>query len=81
VDPQVLAGIAIVAPCLAGLVIGRAWVLVLPFATVPIFYLGLLASWWGAGVGDGWEYAFGLCIGLGVLASAAGAALGSLRVR
>ena len=79
-DPQALAWIAIVAPAVVGLVIGRGWVLVLPFATVPSFYLGLLASWWGAGVGDGWEYAFGLCLSLSFLAAAAGTALGSLRV-
>ena len=69
-DPQVLVVLPLLGPAVLGFVFAHAWILVVPFAAVPIFYLGLLAGWWGAGVGDGWQYAFLIVLALSVLATA-----------
>ena len=59
----------------AGLLL-RHW-LVVPVATViwPIYYLGLRASWWGSGTGDGWQTA-----ALLLTLSAAAGALGGMTI-
>jgi len=52
----------VAAPLLLGLlvlvaaVIRQWWAIVLPLVAVPIFYAGLRGGWWGAGLGDGWQY-------------------------
>lgn len=40
---------------LAGLVVGRWWIVVLPLVGIPLFYVGLVEGWWLWGVGDGWH--------------------------
>jgi hypothetical protein len=45
---------------------------------VPIFYLGLVAGWWGAGVGDGWQAGFVIVLALSLLATAVGIGLRAL---
>lgn len=72
---NVVFALAIAGPPLVGLAAPRAWALILPFATVPTFYLGLLAGWWGSGVGDGWEGAFALCLAGAVAATVAAVGL------
>jgi hypothetical protein len=39
-----------------GIMVGRIWAVLLPPAVWGLFYLGLQRGWWGAGVGDGWQY-------------------------
>lgn len=47
----------------AGAVLRRWYGLALPLVGWPLFYLGLGQSWWGNGLGDGWQYpAAGLAI-------------------
>ena len=62
-------------------VVGRAWGLILPFAVVPILYLGLGRGWWGHGLGDGWQFAMLFVLGLGVGAAAIGLAARSVTRR
>ena len=62
--PGLQAAIAIVLPAVVGAAAGRGWALLLPFVTVPTYFLGVLAGWWGAGVGDGWEFGFAACLTL-----------------
>jgi hypothetical protein len=80
-DPQVLVLFPLAGPAVLGSALGRACVLVVPFAAVPIFYLGLLAGWWGAGVGDGWHAGFVIVLALSVLATAIGIGLRALTRR
>jgi hypothetical protein len=40
---------------LVALLLGRVWVLLFPVVVWSLFYVGLLAGWWGNGVGDGWQ--------------------------
>ena len=54
--------------------VGRWWSLVLPFAVVPIFYLGLDRGWWGSGLGDGWQYVMVFVLALAIGAAAVGLA-------
>ena len=54
--------------------VGRWWILVLPFAVVPIFSLGLDQGWRGSGVGDGWQYVMVFVLALAVGAVAVGLA-------
>jgi hypothetical protein len=56
---------------LAALVVRRWWALIVPLATVPLYYAGLRYGWWGDGVGDGWPWVVGLITAL----AAAGTAL------
>jgi hypothetical protein len=54
--------------------IGRWWAVPIAFALVVGFYVGLLADWWGHGVGDAWYFAMllGLLLAMvGVLAGIA----------
>jgi hypothetical protein len=80
-DPQALAVVVLAGPAVLAFALARVWTIVLPVAAVPIFYLGLLAGWWGAGVGDGWALAFWIVLALGLAATAAGIALGTLARR
>ena len=66
-----LVAIVIASPLIA-FAVGRWWTLVLPIAALVILYTGLNAGWWGHGVGDGWQFAMLLFVGLGVLAAALG---------
>ena len=51
-------------------------IVVLPLVGVPLFYAGLKSGWWGAGVGDGWEYVAALFTLVGFLGSLLGLAVG-----
>jgi hypothetical protein len=75
-DPAVIIFGAIVGVAVAAMVVGRWWALALPFVVVPLLYLGLGRGWWGAGLGDGWEFAM-----VGVWALAVGAASVAVAVR
>jgi hypothetical protein len=46
---------ALVGCALAGVLVGRWWVLIVPFAVVPLLYYGTLQGWWGYGLGDAWQ--------------------------
>ncbi|MDQ5821964.1 MAG: hypothetical protein M3540_11040 [Actinomycetota bacterium] len=49
------------------------WVAVVPAGSVwPLYVLGLKQSWWGHGVGDGWEYALIVITAALILGSATG---------
>jgi hypothetical protein len=67
--------VALAGPPLVALAYGKPWTLVLPLATLPTFYLGLLGGWWGHGVGDGWEYAFALSAAIALAATLVAVAL------
>jgi hypothetical protein len=56
--------------------IRHAVVVVLPLVGIPLFYVGLSSGWWGAGVGDGWQYAAALFTFVGFLDSVLGLAVG-----
>jgi hypothetical protein len=58
----------------ASVLIGRSWLLIFAVCVWPVFFVGLLAGWWGSGVGDGWPYAL---VGL-ILVSVVGVLLGLL---
>jgi hypothetical protein len=66
---------------LVALLFGRAWVLLLPAISWPLYFLGLHKRWWGHGVGDLWQYAVVGVTLLGLAAGAAGLALRALFVR
>ena len=70
--------VAIAALALVGLAAGRVWSLGLPFVVVPLIYVGLAQRWWGSGLGDGWEFAFGLVLAVAVAAAALGLATRSV---
>jgi hypothetical protein len=55
---------------------GRWWAVLVPFAVVPAFYLGLDEGWWGYGLGDSWPYAM-----LGVLVAAVTATAVAVAIR
>lgn len=57
VDPAVIVFGTVAGVAVAALVVGRWWALALPFVVVPLVYLGVGRGWWGAGLGDGWEFA------------------------
>jgi hypothetical protein len=54
----------------------RLWALLLPLVAIPLFYAGLRRGWWGAGVGDGWQYAAALVTLIGFLGSVVGVVVG-----
>jgi len=56
----------------AGFAVGRWQVVVVAAAAVPLYFAGLLAGWWGSGVGDGWQFA----LAIGTVAGTGAAALG-----
>lgn len=58
----------------ASVLIGRSWLLIVAVCVWPVFFVGLLAGWWGSGVGEGWPYAL---VGL-ILVSVVGVFLGLL---
>lgn len=59
-----------------GITIGRIWALLLPPAAWGLFYLSLQQGWWGAGVGDGWQYAMAFIILVSLAATAVGFGVG-----
>jgi hypothetical protein len=56
--------------------IRHAVIVVLPLVGVPLFYAGLESEWWGAGVGDGWQYVAVLFTLVAFLGSLVGLAVG-----
>lgn len=64
---------------LAGVLLRRWSAVLLPLAGWPLFYLGLHEGWWGAGLGDGWQYAAGALLLAGVLTTALAVALARRR--
>jgi hypothetical protein len=70
--------IALVAVALAfvaaGFAVGRWQVLLAAAAAVPLYFGGVLAGWWGSGVGDGWQFALAVGTALGTAAAALGVA-------
>ena len=62
----------LVASAVIAFAFGRWWTLAVPIAAVSVFYVGLNAEWWGYGLGDGWQFAVALVMGVGVLAAALG---------
>ena len=75
-DPSVIIVGAIAGVAVAAFAAGTRWALALPFVVVPLVYLGFGRGWWGAGLGDGWEFAMA-----GVLVLAVGAASLALAAR
>jgi hypothetical protein len=75
---SIIAGLAVIS-----FLVGRWWTLVVPFATIPGFYLGLNEGWWGSGVGDGWQFAMFAVLGasVAVTASAVAARVASGQLR
>lgn len=65
----------------AAALIRQWWAISLPLVVIPVFYVGLKSRWWGAGVGDGWQYAAALVMVIGLLGSMLGVALGRFLVR
>jgi hypothetical protein len=55
-----------------GIMVGRIWALLFPPALWSLFYLGLRQEWWGAGVGDGWEYVMAFIIVVSMAATTVG---------
>ena len=55
-DPSLSFALFLVLLVVVSIAIHRWWVLALPLVGVSAFYLGLRNEWWGAGVGDGWQY-------------------------
>jgi hypothetical protein len=64
--------IVAIAFVVAGVVVGRIWAFLLPFVLWGLFYLSLQQGWWGAGVGDGWQYVMVFTILLSLAATAVG---------
>jgi hypothetical protein len=54
------------------------WVMAVPLAVIPLFYAGLVKGWWGAGVGDGWQFVAAAATLLALLAATLGVAAGRL---
>jgi hypothetical protein len=65
----VLAGVAV-----SGYLLRSAWALVVPLLAIPAVYLGLDQGWWGAGLGDGWQFAMLTLLALGLALAGAGIA-------
>ena len=57
---------------LAGLGIGRWWVLPLPIGLWWLYWVGTDQGWWGISPADGWLFPFILWSTVGVLAAGAG---------
>jgi len=64
--------VLLVASAVIGYAVGRWWSVLVPVASLGVFYAGLAAGWWGNGVGDGWKFAMALVLAGGVLAAALG---------
>jgi hypothetical protein len=64
----------LVASAVVAFAVGRWWTVFVPVAALGVFYAGLNAGWWGSGVGDGWQFAMALVIGVGIVAAALGVA-------
>jgi len=56
----------------AGFAVPRWPVFVVAAVLVPFYFAGLVAGWWGSGVGDGWQFA----LAIGTAASMVGAVAG-----
>jgi hypothetical protein len=67
--PLIVVAAAFVA---AGFAVPRWSAVVVAAALVPFYFAGLLAGWWGSGVGDGWQFA----LAGGTAASMVGAVTG-----
>jgi hypothetical protein len=67
--PVIVVAAAFVA---AGFAMARWPVVVIAAALVPFYFAGLVAGWWGSGVGDGWQFA----LAIGTAASTVGALVG-----
>jgi hypothetical protein len=57
------------------------WVVALPLTLIPLFYGGLASGWWGAGVGDGWQFVAAAATALALLAATLGVAAGRVATR
>ena len=75
---------SVVVPLLLGVLfvfaalIHQWWVIALPLALIPLFYAGLAEGWWGAGVGDGWQFVAAAATVFAVVATTLGVAAGRL---
>jgi hypothetical protein len=58
-----------------GLLAGRPATLLVPPAACGIFFGGLAAGWWGAGLGDGWPFALTGFSAVATVATATGIAV------
>jgi hypothetical protein len=58
----------------------QLWLVLLPLVAIPLFHAGLRLGWWGAGVGDGWQYAAALVTLVSFLGSILGLAIGRLLI-
>ncbi len=55
-----------------GALIGRWWALLVPVPIWAMYWGGLLAGVWGAGVGDGWQYGAAALLLVSIAFAAAG---------
>jgi hypothetical protein len=77
----------VVVPLLLGVLfvfaalIHQWWVTALPLTLIPLFYAGLAKGWWGAGVGDGWQFVAAAATVLALLAATLGVEAGRVLSR
>jgi len=58
----------------AGFAVGRWQVVLAAAAVAPLYFAGLVAGWWGNGIGDGWQFALAIGTAAGTVAAALGVA-------
>jgi hypothetical protein len=66
--------LTLLASGVVGVAIGRWWAVIIPVVGLALFYVGLNAGWWGYGVGDAWQIAMAVLMGVGVVGALAGVA-------
>jgi hypothetical protein len=81
VDASVLVALLLGALLVFAALIHEWWVIALPLTLIPLFYAGLASGWWGAGVGDGWQFVAAAATALALLAATLGVAVGRVATR
>jgi hypothetical protein len=81
VDASVLVALLLGALFVFAALIHQWWVVALPLTLIPLFYGGLASGWWGAGVGDGWQFVAAAATALALLAATLGVAAGRVATK
>ena len=64
--------ITFVVSTLVAFVLGRWWAVLFPVIGFAAYYLGLNAGWWGAGLGDAWQFVMAILIAAGSVGAVVG---------